>query len=245
MVVPHQDTKVIYPENLRHRNHNHYHHQHHECFNDQSNENNFNNQIVTSIIKTQTINPLNQAQTIDIGLNQSFSNSPILLLTPTPSFASLLTLASPPSSAALALNHNVVIDSSILFLNHYKSFVKLLYDSMDMINIQKCLTRKGNHCCSPETITNSETTIKTVNTTLPTNQVIQIESLDEYLERLVLTPRSLKSITRRAILSNLVERQNLKTNPNMTSSKEPLIINQVCQLPLPERVKEYLLFIEY
>ena len=71
---------------------------------------------------------------------RSRSNSPILLITPTPSYESFILFASGPYSSQNA--NNIMINSSLLLLNHYKSFIRLLYNVIDASHIQKYIRFK-------------------------------------------------------------------------------------------------------
>jgi len=74
---------------------------------------------------------------------------------------------------------------------------------------------------------------------------ITLEPLGEYLERLASTPRTLKSITRRNILSLLAENSaSGEGESECMSGKTTLIANQIHQLELPKKLKDFLLFIE-
>lgn len=77
----------------------------------------------------------------NIASKKSRSSSPILLLTPAPSYESILLLSGSTYNAQAS--NNIIIDSSVLLLGHYKNFVRLLYDSMDSRTIQKCLKYKS------------------------------------------------------------------------------------------------------
>lgn len=201
-------------------------------------------------------------------------SNPILLLTPSASYVSM-TLSSISNQSNLVQNSlatlksdNIIVDSSVLFLNHYKRFVKLLYDSMETSKVievvkSKSLTASPEALYSPSSHSschhhhNHNHSIhqhryrRNSSTGSPlylnqSNKIYAVESLEMYLERLVTSPRSLKSLARRFILNKLVESEKKKkqiSDSNDSNSLLPISV-QVSKLPLPKRIKNYLLFIE-
>lgn len=255
--------------------------------------------------------------------NKLVVSNPILLLTPTPSYASLLTIATNANAALTTTNNvisvvglshphhshhhhhhhnhkiqqfsdlsasNVFVDSSIIFLEHYKRFTKLLCDSIDssraknllrqrasspVIDSCLCNSIRSNHqhhnqnqklinssssnSASPTPSSCSSSSEYGSNTSLLLHQQVSlVSSLDMHLERLAITPRSLKSLCRRLVLTRLVdlEKKKKKTTQcnNQPSANSPadldtqhnivLVSNQIAQLTLPKRVKNYLLYLE-
>jgi hypothetical protein len=169
-------------------------------------------------------------------------------------------------------SHNVLVETSTLFLNHYKNFVKLLYDSMDDEVLKECLkiqnespiqhshghhhhhhhhnhlSRRANHSCNQH-----RHSIQSINyvpaVNAPQSNIVDpkfysMESLTMYLERLVSTPRSLKSIARRRILTEMRRKQQQQQQTAHDSHKLFSIANQMSHLALPKRVRNYMLFIE-
>ena len=192
-----------------------------------------------------------QINEIDLGRRSSTASTH--LLTPCPSNDSLISMSNNQQQ-------NVIIDKSVLFLNYYKKFVKLLYDSMDNNTIKQCLKNKKNqhrhHSYLHRTRVNSSTSSYSLTHTLDSietenssdestaSKIYSIESLDMYLERLASTPRSLKSIVRRHILNRLIDSAKSDITHNRFQSSNCSIGQQVAQLPLPKRIMDYLLFIE-
>ena len=158
-------------------------------------------------------------------------NSPVLLLTPSPSYQSLLVLAG--GSSVSSSSNNVVVDSSLLLLKHYKKIVKLLFDSMESSCVQQCLKpdvsevyfHRGCHNHYGDKQRNYSNYLSVV-----PRRLNESETLDAYLDQLAASPRSLKSIARQFIRRQL--------------SGGDLVANRICLLPLPRRLKEYLNFIE-
>jgi len=70
------------------------------------------------------------------------------------------------------------------------------------------------------------------------------EPLGDYLEKLASTPRTLKSLTRRQILSMLAESASGELESECAPGKITLIANQIHQLALPKKLRDFLLFIE-
>ncbi len=74
-----------------------------------------------------------------------------------------------------------------------------------------------------------------------------LEPLGEYLQHLASSPRTLKSITRRQILSLLVQNDTSESGEaegECGTGRTTLIANQIHQLTLPKKLKDFLLFIE-
>lgn len=94
--------------------------------------------------------------------------------------------------------------------------------------------------------------------TATSQKLYPVETLDTYLERIASTPRSLKSITRRHILSDLTK-SNQHNSVHVTRScpelhaKDAAIKRagstsaavKIMQLDMPTKLKEYLLFVEW
>jgi hypothetical protein len=248
--------------NLNQNRHHHHHHHHlsnyfDDYFNDKYFCSNKSSEYQNKYLQQVKWHELNHKN-----LKQSNLN-PILLLTPSPSYDSLISLSSSPTNTATTsstplISNNIMIDKSVLFLNHYKKFVKLLYDSMDNNTIKQCLNHKKNqhrhHSSFRSNLHISKETHSLDSLPEPTKQKLDdhisslklysIESLDMYLERLASTPRSLKSIVRRLILNKLIELQKSEKNHTEKNQELITIANQVSQLPLPKRIMDFLLFIE-
>ncbi len=206
------------------------------------------------------------------------SHSPVMLLTPAPSYERCLATSYYQNSSA-----NIVVDSRLLLLTFYKNFIKLLYDAMDTYSIHKCLKYSGNrhedhfhhsknynhhhhhhhHHHSRQHNFHNNHTNSSLREMLYSESArqshghnfhhqsqsihmdITLEPLGEYLERLASTPRTLKSITRRNILSLLAENSGSGDGESeCMSGKTTLIANQIHQLELPKKLKDFLLFIE-
>ena len=221
-------------------------------------------QMYNSFAATVTPQTSNNSSTI--------GSHSILLLTPTPSYASMLSISSASSSPLFISpdrSNNVLIDTSVLFLNHYKKIVKLLFDSMNADTIRECLKATSYHSsyhsqqrhghynrCGPtaSSIAN-KCASQTPSLTSHHHQKCvsclsssQMESLDVYLERLATNPRSLKSLARQNILNRVVTLKKAKkfsSHEHHYSKHANLIATPalVEQLPLPKRVKNYLLYI--
>jgi len=158
-------------------------------------------------------------------------NSPVLLLTPSPSYQSLLVLAG--GTSVSSTSNNVVVDSSLLLLKHYKKIVKLLFDSMESSCVEKCLKPDVEqpyfHRSCHNHYSDRQRNYSNYMSVVP-RRLNESETLNAYLEQLAASPRSLKSISRQFIRRQL--------------SGNDLVANQICLLPLPRRLKEYLNFIE-
>lgn len=192
-------------------------------------------------------------------LNQkSGSNSPILLLTPTPSYESCIMLVA--GTYHCHPTNNIIINSSVLLLGYYKNFIKLMYDAMDSYSIQKCLEYKTkmtyahhhskksqhspNHKHQYRLYHNSHLHHRHRNHESVVNP---IEPLGEYLQHLASTPRTLKSITRRHIIGCLTQVEEFNDNASMDSNeaaKSNVIATQIHKLDLPVKLKDFMLFIE-
>jgi hypothetical protein len=223
-------------------------------------------EIISPIINTTT------TTTSKIS-NATIGSQSVLLLTPTPSYASMLSISSVSASPLFISpdrTNNILVDTSVLFLNYYKKIVKLLFDSMNVDTLRECvkssksqqysnlnfnLNRNNNNTrCYPLTDSrptnnnNSNNKSSKCNACLSSTNVCPCESLDGYLERLTSNPRSLKSMTRRNILDRLVELQEARTQRQSKHKATPLGListsNLVNQLPLPKRLKSYLLYFE-
>ncbi len=177
----------------------------------------------------------------------SRSSSPILLLTPTPSYESLLFLVA--GSSIGSFSNNIIIENNLLFLNHYKNFIQLFYDCMESDCIKRSFISKCEKHCHHQnyfyhsyynhSISSSSSGVSSRRSSCSSHhmpKLYSIESLDIYLENLASNPRSLKSIARRLILNRLTV--------NQTDKHKNVLANRVAQLALPNRIKDYLLFIE-
>ena len=182
--------------------------------------------------------------------NNTIGSHSVLLLTPTPSYASMLSISSASSSPLFISpdrSSNVIIDSSMLFLSYYKKIVKLLFDSMNDDVLRDCVkslntSNQHNHYrshnshnqnynrCYPSTPSSSKPAtpyqqnshqIKcSVCSSHAHLNACATESLDMYLERLASNPRSLKSLARRKILNRLID-----TEQNRSSSTTNKFLN--------------------
>lgn len=231
---------------------------------------------------TEKFNSENRCE-FNMASKKSRSSSPILLLTPAPSYESLLLLAGGTYSSQSS--NNIIIDSSLLLLSHYKNFIKLLYDTMESESINKCLKYKMHsheshiHCSHYHNHHHHQHRTSHLNhrnhhhhhyhnnhhhhhhqhnshhhhhqkraqsdeSLISSSKLYQTETLDTYLERLASTPRTLKSITRRHILNQLSEQQAKQTLGDNPLFKTEIVANQIFQLELPNKLKDYLLFIE-
>jgi len=239
----------INEHHYHHNNHNHHHYHHHHHHHHKNRHNYFNDYFNNKYYShtRQERHELSNSNLMYSSLN------PILLLTPSPSYDSLISLPlSQSNNCTYATtmsnnnnnnnsNNNIIIDKSILFLNHYKKFVKLLYDSMDNNTIKQCLKHKKNHYKHYYIRNYSVDTVeKQDGDHLAALKLYSVESLDMYLEKLASTPRTLKSIVRRHVLNQLIQNQKM----NKSTDKLTAIAKQVEQLPLPRRIMDYLLFIE-
>ena len=201
------------------------------------------------------------------------SSNPILLLTPTPAYATLLSSTSTSTAVSGSINliahqhqtslseTNVFVESSLLFMEHYKRFTKLIYDSIDSAHVKnavrsyqsepaaaaaahyssQCLfhswlsARSGAAKCSG--LCTSPAASLSLSPSSSTEQLEPETPLEQHLERLVTLPRSLKAICRRQILNQMIEVQKKKL-------AKTLIGDQIGNLSLPKRVKNYLLYAE-
>ena len=191
-----------------------------------------------------------------LGLNSG------LLLTPKPANNSLLVTSTCASSRLTA---DVQIDCSLLFLNHYKKIAKLLFDSMENDAIRECLKLNGytpshhhhhyhhfhhhanNNCFYQSSQTGNSNPTPMAACLSQTKGAH--DSFEMYLEKLTSTPRTLKSIVRRHVWGTLVELKksdeaNSKVNKLHKVNSSVAVVNQIQKLPLPKRVKNFLLFIE-
>lgn len=188
--------------------------------------------------------------TLLVNNRKTLPNNPVCLLTPSVSYASLITLngLNGGTVSANIKSNNIVIDSSVLFLNYYKRFAKLLFDSMDNGKILE-VVRSRNLCTDIQFCTHHQHTnqsshhSRNVKSLQSGQKIYAIESLDMYLERLVSSPRSLKSLCRRMILNRLSETQKISNDLNNEVGLVQ-VTSQIEQLSVPKRVKNYLLFIE-
>ncbi|RNA15339.1 hypothetical protein BpHYR1_010782 [Brachionus plicatilis] len=251
----------------QHRHHHHHHHHHHSYFNDYFKDKLFSvineNGPVSSM---RHVSPLVSEKEIEVTRRMSEGcvspnftarkhhlSNPICLLTPSASFASFLALNNLNGVTSNVKSNNIVVDSMVLFLNYYKRFVKLLFDSMENSKINEIFVSKSLvgdlQLCSHHnhqhhhSYHHSSSSMPNAKNLPPGQKVYSLESLDMYLERLVSSPRSLKSICRRMILSRLKENGKL-TNDLNNESTLIQVTAQIDDLPAPKPVKNYLLFIE-
>lgn len=174
------------------------------------------------------------------------SSNPILLLTPSPSYLSLLHLShavntSPKSSgtqinsalmpsAVIVKSKNIVIESSILFLRQFKHLIKLLLNSIE-----------SNY--THGLFVNSYMIISGLETRHEHEPVHGKKGdYERLVDKFSNEPRSLKVQSRRCILNLLVGTQKRARLDN-SDDRVVLIKNQVLQLPLPRKIQNYLLFI--
>lgn len=184
--------------------------------------------------------------------NQLLANSdPILLLTPSPSFLSLLHInsTSPNSCLDTFKSKNIVIESSILYLRQFKKLIGLLLNSIEsnyshsfIIHSHLLLNNNGNGVVIGQN--------SAVSNCYPAEALIhqrkknkkEYSSLDTLIEKISTHPKSLKNQARRCILNHLIGIQR-KQRSDHSNHPVYLIKNQVLQLSLPKRIQNYLLFI--
>lgn len=246
--------------------HHRTHHNHHNYFNDYFKDNFFAVINEHGPLSHYHVSPLVSEKEIEVSRRMSEGcvspslparknhlSSPICLLTPSPSCVSLLGLSGAINQVLPSLSiksNNIVVDSMVLFLNYYKRFVKLLFDSMENSKIHEIVVAKHLNndlqFCSHyghqhhHSFHHSSNHRKNVP---HSKKIYSIEPLDMYLERLVSSPRSLKSICRRMILNRLKENVKLANDLNNETGAIQ-VAAQIDDLPAPKRVKNYLLFIE-
>jgi hypothetical protein len=212
-----------------------------------------------------TITPILQVQSSQASVCRNAPSPPPLLLTPSPSLASLFSISSATSNCS---NNNVhsskhgkgFWDSSFFIINHYKYIIQFLFDAMDEKLVKEYLSYRFNYISTPSGLFNIPNINDAChgNPNMPSSSLfnyLHFESLDDYLERLSKTPRSLKSLCRRHILNRLVQLEKSRENIFQETSKKQsqrseiqnttiIIANQVNQLPVSKRIKDYLLFIQ-
>ena len=258
--------------------HRHTHHSHHNYFNDyfkdkfsaMINEHgvlgvadrNISHYHVSPLISEKEMEATRRVSegcvSPNLSVRKNHLSNPICLLTPSPSYVSLLTLNNLSGAANQVLSssgiksNNIVVDSMVLFLNYYKRFVKLLFDSMENSKIKEVIGSKNltndlqlcSHHGHQHHHSYHHSSVHKIAKNIPHGKkVYSIEPLDMYLERLVSSPRSLKSICRRMILNRLKENGKLANDLNSETSLIQ-VTTQIDDLPAPKRVKNYLLFIE-
>lgn len=204
--------------------------------------------------------------------NQLLVNSnPVLLLTPSPSYLALLNINIPnnnlsPSSHAnhfeslllpmtgdILKSKNIVIESSILYLSQFKKLVALLLNSIES-NFSQSLTTQNDMRFNNSNIIDNVASQSIISFRCLHSDISFFHSksyhrsfadywsLDALMDKMSCQPKSLKVLSRRSILNQLItiqKKQNLENNDNRTL----LIKNQVLKLPLPKRMQNYLLFI--
>ena len=187
--------------------------------------------------------------------NQLLANSdPILLLTPSPSFLSLLHInsTSPNSSLDIFKSKNIVIESSILYLRQFKKITGLLLSSIES-NYSHCfiihshLLLNNNGSSNGVAIGQNSAVSNCYPTEALTHQQRnenkkEFSSLDTLIEKISSHPKSLKTQARQCILNHLIGIQR-KQRSDHRNHPVYLIKNQALQLPLPKRIQNYLLFI--
>ncbi|CAF0923731.1 unnamed protein product [Brachionus calyciflorus] len=253
-----KNEDLEYSNYNHHHQHNH-HHSHHNYFDDYFRDKKFapinndfhhhnhNHHVQINEKDNERRSPDN-LKTSNNG-RKILSSNPICLLTPSPSYSSLINLNAGIISNSVKSN-NIVIDSSILFLNYYKRYVKLLFDSMENERISEVLKSRNIRVelsnggfCTHHNHYHHHNYHRSGYHLKSGQKVYAIESLDMYLERLVASPRSLKSLCRRSILNRLSETQKLQNDLNNDNGLVQ-VASQIEDFNLPKRVKNYLLFIE-
>lgn len=200
--------------------------------------------------------------------NQLLANSnAILLLTPSPSYLSLLhinnfTVNQSPNvnlnsassitslTSHLSKSNNIVIESSILYLRQFKKLFQLLISSIESNyphnnikhNHYLFVNSEATNCFDALTSRCLSSDILSSSKSHQWNNMIEFSSFDILVNKISSQPKSLKSQARRYILNQLVTVQKKQKSDN-TENRVLLIKNQVFQLPLPKRIQNYLLFI--